>query len=424
MAPEFDSRDCHIKNEVSIDWRKTIAMIKKILHSFNQPSKRGALTLLMAGAVVGVALWTLFDVVIHQTNTMDFCTSCHSMAPVYEEYKKSAHYVNTSGVRATCSDCHVPEAFGPKILAKIIATNDLWHALKGTIDTSEKFEDRRLELAERVWQRMEGTDSRECRNCHSYDAMVIGNQSEEAGKTHPTAIKDSETCIACHKGIAHSLPDMSAGYRKQFEDLMAASLTAGKTISAGKYYTLQTMNLANSDSGDEQAATVLPATELEVIARNGEMLRVRLSGWQQEGAEGVVYAFPGRRILSAALTDQGLAALHKGASHTDVDTEQVWSEVSLEGWVKPTGLVADQNELWSYAGGMYSANCSICHRAQPPDHLLANQWTGNLDAMKRFITLDKEEYRFLLKYLQLHAQDIDKPGYAEVSAHTTSTPGK
>jgi trimethylamine-N-oxide reductase cytochrome c-type subunit TorC len=37
---------------------------------------------------------------------------------------------------------------------------------------------------------------------------------------------------------------------------------------------------------------------------------------------------------------------------------------------------------------------------------LANQWIGTLNAMKRFITLDDEQYRFLLKYLQLHGSDM------------------
>ena len=41
----------------------------------------------------------------------------------------------------------------------------------------------------------------------------------------------------------------------------------------------------------------------------------------------------------------------------------------------------------------------------PPGHTLANQWSGTLNAMKRFISIDDEEYRFLLKYLQFNAKD-------------------
>ena len=80
-------------------------------------------------------------------------------------------YKNASGVRAICSDCHVPHAWGPKMIRKIQASNELWHKLMGTIDTPEKFEAKRLELATHVWETMKATDSRECRNCHSFEAM-------------------------------------------------------------------------------------------------------------------------------------------------------------------------------------------------------------------------------------------------------------
>jgi len=36
-------------------------------------------------------------------------------------------------------------------------------------------------------------------------------QDPRAAKAHPTALTDEggETCIDCHKGIAHELPDMA-----------------------------------------------------------------------------------------------------------------------------------------------------------------------------------------------------------------------
>ena len=58
-----------------------------------------------AGAVFGILFWGGFHTVIEVTNTLEFCTSCHEMEQVFEEYKQSAHYKNASGVRATCPDC-------------------------------------------------------------------------------------------------------------------------------------------------------------------------------------------------------------------------------------------------------------------------------------------------------------------------------
>jgi cytochrome c-type protein NapC len=76
----------------------------------------------------------------------------------------------------------------------------------GTIDTKEKFEAKRLELAEHEWARMKGSDSRECRNCHSFDGMDTEKQKLRGSKMHKIAQDEKKTCIDCHKGIAHHKP--------------------------------------------------------------------------------------------------------------------------------------------------------------------------------------------------------------------------
>ncbi len=162
-----------------------------------------------AGTLFGILFWGGFHTVIEETNSLDFCISCHEMEQtVYQEYKKSVHYKNASGVRATCSDCHVPKAWLPKMVRKIKASNELYHKVLGTIDTPEKFEAKRLELAEHVWASMKSTDSRECRNCHSFDSMDFHKQDDRAAEKMQKAVeKGTETCIDCHKGIAHKLPE-------------------------------------------------------------------------------------------------------------------------------------------------------------------------------------------------------------------------
>jgi cytochrome c-type protein NapC len=76
----------------------------------------------------------------------------------------------------------------------------------GTISTPEKFEAKRLELATHEWARMKASDSRECRNCHSFSAMDIEKQKARASKMHKLGQEDKKTCIDCHKGIAHRKP--------------------------------------------------------------------------------------------------------------------------------------------------------------------------------------------------------------------------
>jgi nitrate/TMAO reductase-like tetraheme cytochrome c subunit len=160
-----------------------------------------------AGAVAGVVFWGGFNTAMEATNSMAFCISCHEMKDnVYQEYVNSPHYRNASGVRAICSDCHVPKEWGPKVWRKIQASNELYHHLRGTIDTPEKFEAKRAELAEHVWATMIANDSHECRNCHSWDAMDHQKQTPRGAEKMQAGRKEGKTCIECHKGVAHALP--------------------------------------------------------------------------------------------------------------------------------------------------------------------------------------------------------------------------
>lgn len=162
-----------------------------------------ALFIFLAGAVFA----GVFNTGLSATNEMEFCTSCHTMKIPLEEYKESAHYKNASGVRATCSDCHVPKPFGPKMVAKVMAAKDVFHEILGTIDTPEKYEAYRWNMANRVWDKMRASDSRECRSCHDYSQMDLSEQDRSARNRHGRAVDEGKTCIDCHKGVAHEEPD-------------------------------------------------------------------------------------------------------------------------------------------------------------------------------------------------------------------------
>ncbi len=126
---------------------------------------------------------------------------------VYREYQETVHFRNRTGVRATCPDCHVPRDWFPKVARKIGATNELYHAFRGSIDTREEFLAKRPQLARLVWKSMAATDSRECRNCHAFGSMEIAQQRDAAAARHREAATEGKTCIDCHKGIAHELPE-------------------------------------------------------------------------------------------------------------------------------------------------------------------------------------------------------------------------
>ena len=123
------------------------------------------------------------------------------------EYRESAHFNNSTGVRATCPDCHVPREWIHKVIRKVQASNELIHHFLGSLDSREKFIEKRYELAQHVWKAMKDTDSRECRNCHSEKAMNFSEQRKVAAEQHALANSQNKTCIDCHKGIAHKLPE-------------------------------------------------------------------------------------------------------------------------------------------------------------------------------------------------------------------------
>ncbi len=179
-----------------------------LLAALRRPSPRALGSLLLTGIVIGVLFWGGFNTALEATNTEQFCISCHEMRDnVYQEYKETIHYSNRTGVRATCPDCHVPRNWTYKMLRKIQASKEVWGKLTGSIDTREKFQAKRLELARHEWARMKASDSRECRNCHSLDSMNAEAQKQRARKQHDMAREDGTTCIVCHKGIAHHKPE-------------------------------------------------------------------------------------------------------------------------------------------------------------------------------------------------------------------------
>jgi len=170
-------------------------------------AKYSVLFLLVLGVVLGIVFWGGFNTALEATNRLEFCVSCHEMRDtVYVEYQQSIHYKNRTGVRAICSDCHVPKDWTHKMARKMRASLEVWGKLTGRIDTKAKFEANRMRLATDEWERMKTSQSRECRNCHSFEGMEARKQSSLAQKNHTQAQAEGKTCIDCHKGIAHLLP--------------------------------------------------------------------------------------------------------------------------------------------------------------------------------------------------------------------------
>jgi cytochrome c-type protein NapC len=185
--------------------------VKSFWRIFRSPAVHLSLGFLtLGGFFAGVIFWGGFNTALEATNTEAFCIGCHEMKDnVLPELQQTIHYTNRSGVRAVCSDCHVPHDWTYKMARKMQASKEVWGAMFGTIDTREEFLDHRLTLAKHEWARLKANDSRECRNCHQYDSMDLTRQSRRAAFIHQNYLGTGQnTCIDCHKGIAHQLPSM------------------------------------------------------------------------------------------------------------------------------------------------------------------------------------------------------------------------
>jgi cytochrome c-type protein NapC len=217
--------------------------------------KKVILVWLVIGIIIGAVALGTTNYVLHATSTNDFCSSCHTN-DVVPEWKQSVHYSNEFGVRAGCADCHLPEAFVPKMTRKMMALKEVYGHFVGTIDTPEKFEAHRAAMAQNEWARLKSTGAQECKSCHYMDAAKPVAKTEEQVERTKTLLSMHSTLVqmdggfcsnACHSGLA-TTPDFTVSSHagiigsKQFGactdchkgDQMAAAVPEAHVMAAEK----------------------------------------------------------------------------------------------------------------------------------------------------------------------------------------------
>jgi cytochrome c-type protein NapC len=320
-------------------------------------SRRIILGTTVAGAliffIVGIIFWGGFNTAMEATNNLDFCISCHEMeANVYEEYKPTIHYSNRTGVRATCPDCHVPDPWVHKMVRKIQASNEVFHKIMGTVDTPEKFDQHRLTMAKRVWNTMKSTDSRECRNCHNFESMNPEFQRPRARKQHMNAFETGQTCIDCHKGIAHK-PVRDLLTDEELEKLEAPNPAFIRPIPEMFAEGLKRVEAKEVATAEVEKVEKEREREARLAARKAEQARIEAA-------------------VAAALADQGTtkstgatAAAGMGIDWSDVPARVITlfypGETSME-WVM-TGK--DHGGARPFLKG--GDRCTTCHDKEAAD---------------------------------------------------------
>lgn len=386
--------------------------LKTFWRILSRPSVHISLgVLVIAGFVAGIIFWGGFNTAMEVTNTEAFCTSCHEMRDnVYQELQETVHWENRTGVRAICSDCHVPHNWTDKIARKMQASKEVWGAIFGTIDTREKFEAKRLELAQHEWARFSANNSQECRNCHDYDSMDWDKMSDEARRFMMPAAERNQSCLDCHKGIAHNLPaEMDTAMDPALARLL--SQAEGVNVEAGEtYFTAESIDLYTDATREEQAGWLEPASGVTVLGTRDDSVEIEVSAWRkQKGFGRVMYEDFGLNVTSAVLEKDVAtndALFNASESKTDELTGLDWQQADITLWVKKGKLLADRGDLWDYAGETYSNGCSVCHGEPDPAHFDANTWPAMFSGMVGFTNMNAETQALVLKYLQMHSSDF------------------
>lgn len=382
-------------------------MKKQIKSFFLKPSNRIGLGVLVTlGFIAGAIAWQQFNNVMDATSTEEFCVSCHSMETPLEELKQTVHWSNNSGVRATCPDCHLPHDKTPKYARKMQASREVLAELSGKYNEEGSFEEHRAEMAEREWARFAANGSKECKNCHSYDRMNFEKMSKAAQKAMKPAAERNQSCVDCHKGIAHHLPAKKAdtGNTSKFEAFVVSDIKPSQ-----QYYAKAIVPLFADESLTQNIGHLETAAPVNAVKSTDKGDLVELVMWRKDKGFGRIwYNQFGKNITDAVLTKE---FMQSEPQYTVLETKEdpltglTWQKVKLPVWIAKNQLISDVNTVWETAENVYKTQCSTCHRQPQVAHFDSNTWIGLFKGMVGFTNIDDSTSKEVLRYLQLHASD-------------------
>ncbi|WP_040977498.1 NapC/NirT family cytochrome c [Necropsobacter massiliensis] len=364
---------------------------------FKKKAILGGLVLMLIGA----GLWGGAQYAMKTTNATEFCVSCHSMSYPKQEWEGSVHFSNRKGIRAQCADCHVPSQGWHYFKAKLLAVKDVWYEWQGKISEQDDFEKHRAQMAQTVWAQMKATDSAACKSCHDPDAMILSEQSQAAQKMHKLASETNQTCIDCHKGLVHFMPDTQADNATAGDEL---AKHGGQFAADDK--TLYALMMSAATLADGGEVRLMPYAELTDWKVDGDQLTATVQGWQQSGAETVVYAGLGKRLMVALLDDGTKDKVTLVRTVYDDVTASDWKQVSFTVRLPKAKTAANLTALNQYGKNLNENYCGGCHAPIGADHYTANQWIGVVNSMKDRTSMSAEEVRSLTIYLQRNAKDM------------------
>jgi trimethylamine-N-oxide reductase cytochrome c-type subunit TorC len=218
------------------------------------------------------------------------------------------------------------------------------------------------------------------------------------------AIDEGFTCIDCHNGIAHQLPDMQSIVQAaselfdnalQTDDLTQVVL---HTVAEKKVY-------ASPDMTAPVVATLSTAAKIKVLERN-------LDGWMKIELAGEEVLGDTSKLFLDTTSGVVAATIFSGLEYTsdrakvDPDTRLRWREARVSGWVTDDVLSSNLESIWDYAKVVYESECARCHAIFSPSAFKAPEWVNTINNMRRYSRLGTRDYNLISSYLQQHAQAL------------------
>lgn len=377
---------------------------------FKPSTKIGLGVLVAVGFIAGAISWQKFNDVMDATSTEEFCVGCHTMEQPLAEFKQTAHWSNRSGVTATCSSCHVPHEKTEKYARKAQALREVYTEFSGKYEQDGSFEQHRAEMAEREWARFAANGSKECKNCHSYERMNFEKMSIAAQKAMKPAAARDQSCMDCHKGVAHHKPQQQEKAEvSKFENLVISSLDKGKA-----YFTKSNTSVFADEKMTQAIGQLETAIPVTFIQAGEQADLVELFMWRKNKGFGRVwYNQFGKNITDAVLTKEFMQSEPKFEvveTKEDPLTGLNWQHVKMQVWIPKAYLIEDINAVWAKAENVYKEQCSICHKQPDVAHFDSNSWIGLFNGMVGFTNIDKQTSKEVLRYLQMHSSDFQSHG--------------
>jgi len=134
----------------------------------------------LVGVLAGAGAYTAHyaEATAYLSSDPKACANCHIMRDHFDGWQKASHHAV-----ATCNDCHLPEGFFSKYLAK--AVNGWRHSRAFTLQ----------DFHEPIRIHPDNTTNlnRNCQRCH--ESLVAGITGHVA--------REELDCVRCHQSVGH-----------------------------------------------------------------------------------------------------------------------------------------------------------------------------------------------------------------------------